>query len=203
MTFLTHGLGPFPVGLWIALVILLVCGGFFTIIAQGLSFWKWDTALALRLQEDSRTSPDPAERTVGAMSQGEAGADVIVHGTLIVLAAAGILWKHPVGFVAGMAQGILWVYVTFMVVLQRWMLCRGGVVRGRGEARGPDHDPRRRRARAGCHCLFLGQPRLFGWCPGTGGHPDSAPFTLGPACPTPLFPSPCCRWRSHGLCESL
>lgn len=128
MAFLTYLLGPFPVGIWAVLAMLLVSGGVFTVFAQGLSFLKWDAALHIHLQEDSRTSQDPVEKTVGAMSQGEAGADVIVQGTLIILALVGVFLRHPVGFIAGVAQGIIWIYVTFMVLFQRWMLYRWGVV---------------------------------------------------------------------------
>lgn len=128
MDVLTHFLGPYPVGIWVVLAMLLVGGGMFTIFGQALSVLSWDTALRLRLQEDSRTSRDPVERTMGAMSQGEACADVIVQGTLIFVSCAGILLRHPVGFVAGVAQGVIWVYVTFLVLFQRWMLYRWRVV---------------------------------------------------------------------------
>ncbi len=125
---LTHLLGAFPVGIWAVLAMLLVCGGVFTLFGQSLSLLHWDAALRLRLQEDSRSSRDPVERTMGAVSQGEALADVIVQGTLVILAFAGILLRHPAGFVAGIALGIIWVYVTFLVLSQRWMLYRWGVV---------------------------------------------------------------------------
>lgn len=129
MNMLTQLLGPFPIGIWGALAILALSGGFFTIFAQGLSFLKWDTALKLHLQEDSRSSSDPVEKTIGAMSHGEAGADLLVQGLLIVLALAGIFLRHPAGLVAGTAQGILWIYVTVMVIFQRWALFRWGVVK--------------------------------------------------------------------------
>lgn len=129
MAFLTYMLGPFPVGIWAVLAMLLVIGGGFTIFAQGLSLLNWDAALSIRLQEDSRTSEDPVEKTIGAMSQGEACADVIVQGTLVILTCAGIFLRHPIGWVAGMAQGVLWIYVTFLVLFQRWMFFRWGVVK--------------------------------------------------------------------------
>ena len=129
MDVLTVMLGPYPMGIWFVLAALLVGGGVFTIFGQALSLLSWDTALRLGLQEDSKQSPDPVERTIGAMSQGEALADVIVQGIIIVLAFAGILLKHPAGFVAGIAQSVIWLYVTFMVLSQRWMLYRWGVVK--------------------------------------------------------------------------
>jgi hypothetical protein len=128
MYILIHQLGLFPIGIWAVLAMLLVGGGVFTIFGQAFSLLNWEAALRFRLQEDSRTSQDPVEKTMGAMSQGEAFADVIVQGTLVVLAFAGILMRHPVGFVAGVAQGVIWVYVTFLVLAQRWMLYRWKVV---------------------------------------------------------------------------
>jgi hypothetical protein len=128
MDLLTHMLGPFPVGIWAVLGFLLVSGVGGLIFAQGLSFLNWDAALSLRLQEDSKTSEDPVERTIGAMSQGEAGADVIVQGPVIVIAIAGIFLRHPVGWLAGLVLGVMWVYVTVLLTFQRWMLFRWGVV---------------------------------------------------------------------------
>ncbi|NLA41235.1 MAG: hypothetical protein GX874_07470 [Smithella sp.] len=128
MYVLTHQFGQFPIGIWAVLAMLFVGGGVFTIFGQALSLLNWDAALRLRLQEDSRKSRDPVERTMGAMSQGEAVADVVVQGALILLASAGILLQHPVGFVAGIAQGVIWIYVTFLVLSQRWMLYRWEIV---------------------------------------------------------------------------
>ena len=128
MYILTHQVGSFPVGIWAVLDMLFVGGGVFTIFGQGLSLFNWDAALRLRLQEDSRRSQDPLERTMGAISQGEAVADVAVQGVLILLSFVGILLRNPVGFVAGIAQGVIWIYATFLVLAQRWMLYRWGIV---------------------------------------------------------------------------
>jgi hypothetical protein len=94
-------------------------GFFFTLFGQVLSVVSWDTALALKLQEDSPDSADPAERALGAVSQGEAGADVIVQGALIALTVLGIVRKKFYGYVAGMAQAVIWIYVTLLVTFQR------------------------------------------------------------------------------------
>ena len=80
MDVLTHLLGPFPIGIWAVLAMLLVGGGLFTLFGQVLSLVSWDTALRLRLQEDARRSRDPVERTMLAMllAVGIPGALVVV-----------------------------------------------------------------------------------------------------------------------------
>lgn len=118
MGLLARPLGRRPVGLWIALVLVLTVGLLFW-IGQVLSLTSWDTAVAVGLQEDSPTSDSMVERTMVAVSWGEAGADVPVQGTLIVLIVVGIVRRRPFGFVAGVGLGILWIYVTPMICLQR------------------------------------------------------------------------------------
>jgi uncharacterized membrane protein YuzA (DUF378 family) len=119
MKYLTKRIGRFPLGIWIVLLFLLVTGLVFTLFAQALSFFAWDTAFSLGLQEDSRTSADVVERAIGAMSWGEAGADVLVQGTLIILTLIGIFQQRPFGFVTGVALAIIWIYVALMIPLQR------------------------------------------------------------------------------------
>ena len=128
MRFLTKRIGRFPLGIWIVLIFLLISGLVFTLLAQTLSFFAWDTALSLGLQEDSRNSADIVERTIGAMSWGEAGADILVQGTLIILTLIGILRRRQFGFVTGVTLATIWIYVTLMVPLQRIGFYNWGVV---------------------------------------------------------------------------
>ncbi|MBI4672570.1 MAG: hypothetical protein HY741_13005 [Chloroflexi bacterium] len=128
MNVLTKRLGRFPLGIWIVLVIVLISGVVFTLFAQALSFFAWDTALALGLQEDSRYSADLVERTLGAMSWGEAGADALVQGALVILTLIGIWRRRTFGLVAGVTLAIIWIYVTLSVTLQRIGLYNWGVV---------------------------------------------------------------------------
>ncbi len=128
MKFLTKRIGRFPLGIWIVLVFLLISGLVMLLFAQALSFFAWDAAFSLGLQEDSRNSTDIVERTIGAMSWGEAGADVLVQGTLIILTLIGILRRRQFGFVTGVTLTTIWIYVTLMVPLQRIGLYNWGVV---------------------------------------------------------------------------
>ena len=125
--FLTKSIGRFPLGIWIVLVFLLISGLVLLLFAQALSFFAWDAALSLGLQEDSRYSTDIVEGTIGAMSWGEAGADVVVQGTLIILPLIGILRRRQFGFVSGVILATIWIYVTLMIPLQRIGLYNWGV----------------------------------------------------------------------------
>jgi hypothetical protein len=128
MRFLTRRIGRFPLGIWIVLVFLVISGLVLLLFAQALSFFAWDAAFSLGVQEDSRNSTDLVERTMGAISWGEAGADVLVQGTLIILTLIGILRRRQFGFVTGVTLTTIWIYVTLMIPLQRIGLYNWGVV---------------------------------------------------------------------------
>lgn len=127
MTILTKPLGGFPLGIWIVLVILAFTGLVFTLFGQGLSVFAWDTAVEIGMQEDSRYSANPVEKTMGAVSWGEAGADLLVQGTLIALTLLGIFRRKPYGLFAGCAESVILIYVTPMVLLQRVALYLWGL----------------------------------------------------------------------------
>ncbi|UCG88421.1 MAG: hypothetical protein JSW71_07730, partial [Gemmatimonadota bacterium] len=119
MEFLTKHIGRFPLGIWIVLILMLTSGLFITIFGQALSLVSWDTAFSLGLQEDSPHSADIVERMMVAISWGEAGTDVLVQGILLVMVLTGILRRRQFGFLAGIGQAIIWIYVTLLVTLQR------------------------------------------------------------------------------------
>ena len=128
MKFPTKRVGHFPLGIWIVLVFLLILGLVVLLFGQALSFFAWGAALSLGFQEDSRISTDIVERTMGAISWGEAGADVFVQGTLIILTLIGILRRRQFGFVTGVTLFTIWIYTTLMLTLQRIGLYNWGLV---------------------------------------------------------------------------
>lgn len=128
MDFLTKPIGRFTLGIWIVLLILLTLGVFSIFFAQGLSLISWDTALSWGMQEDSRYSTDIVERTIGAISQGEAAADVLIQGALTIVTLIGILLRRQFGYIAGIGQAIIWIYVTPLVIFQRIALYNWGLV---------------------------------------------------------------------------
>jgi hypothetical protein len=119
MKFLTKHISRFPLGIWIVLVFLLISGLVMLVFMQALSFFAWDTALSLGVQEDSRNATDIVERTMGAVSWGEAGVDFSVQGTLIILTLIGILRRRQLGFVCGVTLMTMWIYLTISLTLQR------------------------------------------------------------------------------------
>jgi len=128
MDFLTKPIGRFTLGIWIVLLILLTLGVFSIFFAQGLSLISWDTALSWGMQEDSRYSTDIVEKTIGAISQGEAAADVLIQGALTIITLIGILLRRQFGYVAGIGQAIIWIYVTPLILFQRIALYNWGLV---------------------------------------------------------------------------
>ena len=70
MKFLSKPIARFPLGIWIVLVFLVISGLVMLLFAQALSFFAWDAAYSLGVQEDSRHSTDIVDRTIGAMSWG-------------------------------------------------------------------------------------------------------------------------------------
>lgn len=128
LTFLTKPCGRFPLGIWIALALLSVGGLVVGVGGQALSLWNWDAALALGLQEDHRNnSSDTLERAIAAVSWGEAAADVLVQGPLILVSLIGIWRQRSYGYVACITTAILWIYVTLLLSLERIGLYRQGL----------------------------------------------------------------------------
>ena len=128
MGFLTSYAGRFPIGIWIVLVILLITGILFTLLGQAVSLISWDTAISLGLQEDSPHTADMVTKMMVAVSWGESGADVIVQGSLIILTIVGIFLRRRFGFVTGIMLAGIWIYVTFLIILQRISLYKWGLV---------------------------------------------------------------------------
>ena len=128
MKLLTKSIGSFPLGIWIVLVLVIVLGAIFGLIGQGLSLFSWETAVVIGLQEDQRDSPDIVERTMGAVSQGEAYADVLIQVSLVFITVIGILRRRYFGFIAGIGLSIIWIYVTPLVLFQRVTLFKWGLV---------------------------------------------------------------------------
>ena len=124
---LTKQLGRFPLGIWIVLAISVTLG-LVMILGQALSLVAWDAALSLGLQEDARESTDLVELTFGAVSWGEAVADVVVQGPLLTLTVSGIICRRPVGFVAGVTMFTSWIYAAVMLSFQRVGLYNWGMV---------------------------------------------------------------------------
>ena len=134
MKYLTKRIGPFPLGIWIVLFFVIITGGF-TLFGQALSFFAWDVAHSLALQEYSTKSSDLVERTIAGMSWGEACADTFVQGTLVILTLVGIFRRRRFAFITGISLAILWIYYTFLVPVARIGLYNWGVASDLSQAK--------------------------------------------------------------------
>ncbi len=127
MSLFTYQLGALPVGLWIALVVLLVVGVLFGVGGQGLSLLSWKKAVALGLQEDDPDSEDPLQRALVPVEWGVAAADVIVQSVGILLALYGLLAGHWVGLLGGTIVFTIYIYAGLFFFLQRYGISFWGV----------------------------------------------------------------------------
>ena len=118
-------IGPFPVGVWIALLALL-----FLFLAWGMqafSLIDWERAVDLGLQNE-RFTGDEIELARALESWGVAVADMIWAFPVWIIAAVGILKKRHYGFAAGLMQFAIGVYFPLVFSFQRWNLHRESAI---------------------------------------------------------------------------
>ena len=139
MSVLAKPLGRFPLGIWIVLVLILTLGVYSTFAGQAISLISWDTAVSWGMQEDSPDSADMVAKVMVAVSWGEAAADVLIQGSLIILTVTGILLGRRFGFITGIMLSAVWIYVTPLIIFQRISLYKWGLVSdlSRAELVGP------------------------------------------------------------------
>jgi len=135
MKYLTKRIGPFPLGIWIVLFFVIITGGLFSLLGQAISFFAWDVAHSLGLQEYSTKSTDIVERTIAGMSWGEACADTFVQGTLVIITLVGIFLRRRFAFITGISLAILWIYYTFLIPVARIGLYNWGVASDLSQAK--------------------------------------------------------------------
>jgi len=122
---LTRRVGRFPVGVWIAIVaILLVFLGWGM---QAYSLVNWDHAVDLGLQNE-RFTGDAAERAWALESWGVAMADMLWALPVGIVALVGILRNRLYGFAAGLMELSIGIYFPLFFAFQRWALFRGTVL---------------------------------------------------------------------------
>ena len=125
MNLLRKTLGRFPLGVWVAIVAVVLL-----ILAWGMqaySLWDWDHAVDLGLQNE-RFTGDHIERTWAQESWGVAVADMLWPMPLSFLALAGLLRKKTYGFAAGLMVMAIGVYFPLFFALQRWDSYRGTAI---------------------------------------------------------------------------
>lgn len=117
MKFLRKNLGPHPLGIWIALIALLLI--FIAWIMQAYSLLNWENALNLGLQNGSFNG-SPEEQALANKEHGEAIADLIWPLPIAILALYGLLKKKLIGFVACMMEFAICVYFPLFYIFQIW-----------------------------------------------------------------------------------
>lgn len=117
MKLLQKETGHFPLGIWLALVALLLT--FLAWIMQAYSLFDWEGAVKLGLQNSSFIS-DATERTMAVKERGEAIADLVWVLPLNVIAFIGLFKKQFIGFVASMMTFAICVYFPLFYVFQLW-----------------------------------------------------------------------------------
>ena len=114
-------LGTLPLGVWIALLGILL--QLLAWAMQAYSLLNWEHAVELGLQND-RFTGDAAEQAWALESWGLAMTDLVWALPIGLVAFVGILRKKFHGFTAGMMELAIGVYWPVMFAFQRWDLHR-------------------------------------------------------------------------------
>lgn len=116
--------GRYPIGIWIALLaVLLTMVG---MLMQLYSLLDWEHAVKLGFQNE-RFSTDPVESTWAAESWGVAMADVLWPLPITLIAFVGLLRRRFVGFAAALMALAIAVYFPLVFAFQRWQVYPGTV----------------------------------------------------------------------------
>lgn len=117
MKILTKGVGRYTIGIWIALVAILLT--MLAWIMQIYSLIDWEGAISLGIQNES-FSGDQVEQALANVERGIALADIFWALPLTIIALIGVLRKRLIGFIAGMMDFAICVYFPLFFAFQRW-----------------------------------------------------------------------------------
>ncbi|MDP8207039.1 MAG: hypothetical protein P9L92_10280 [Candidatus Electryonea clarkiae] len=117
MNLMTKKFGPYPMGIWIALIALLLA--FLGWLMQAYSLLDWEGAVKLGLQNGSFEG-DAVERAVANKERGEAIADMLWPLPIAIVALIGLLRNEFIGFVAAMMEFAICIYFPLFYTFQLW-----------------------------------------------------------------------------------
>jgi len=121
LAFLNRVIGRFPLGVWVALVaVLLLMLGW---VMQAYSLFDWGGAVDLGLQNE-RFGGDPVEAAWAHESRSVAIADMLWPLPLGLVALVGLVRRRLLGLVTGMMELAIGVYFPLVFALERWMTFR-------------------------------------------------------------------------------
>ena len=115
MKLLRKEISRFPIGIWIALIALLLI--FLAWIMQAYSLLDWEGAVKLGVQNESFTG-DAAESAIADVERGVAIADILWALPITIVAFIGLLRKKFIGFVAAMMVFAVCVYFPLFYVFR-------------------------------------------------------------------------------------
>jgi len=118
-------IGRYPIGIWIALLAMLLT--MLAMLMQVYSLLDWEHAVKLGFQNE-RFSSDPVESTWAAESWGVAMADVLWPLPITLIAFAGIIRRRFFGFAASLMSLAIAVYFPLVFAFQRWHTYPGTVL---------------------------------------------------------------------------
>ncbi len=107
MSFFNKKIKHFPLGIWIALIALVLI--FLAWIMQSYSLLDWEGAIELGIQDESFNG-NAAEQALADVERGIAIADIIWVLPLTIIAFIGLLKKRFVGFTAALMVFAVCVY---------------------------------------------------------------------------------------------
>ncbi len=117
--------GPYPLGVWFAIIALVFL--FLAWVMQGYSLLDWDKAVDLGIQNE-RFGGDPAEGAWALESLAVAIADLIWALPIWIIAFIGIIRRKVIGFVAAFMELGIGVYFPLVFAVQRWNTFRETVL---------------------------------------------------------------------------
>ena len=117
MKILNKTIGRFPLGIWVALIALLLT--FLGWLMQAYSLLDWEGAVKLGLQNRSFTG-DAVERALANKERGEALADMLWPLPIAIIAFIGLLRKKLIGFIAAMMEFAICIYFPLFYAFQLW-----------------------------------------------------------------------------------
>ena len=126
MNILNKPIGRFPLGIWMAIIALLILF-LLAWAGQAYSLLDWDSAVDLGLQNE-RFTGDAVERTWAHESWGVAAADMLWPVPIGIVALIGLLRKKFFGFAAGLMELSTGVYFPLVFTFQRWTSYPGTVI---------------------------------------------------------------------------
>ena len=118
MNLLKREIGRFPLGIWIALIALLLT--FLAWLMQTYSLLDWEGAVKFGVQNESFTG-DAVERAIADVERGVAIADIIWALPITIIAFIGLLRKKFIGFVAAMMMFAVCVYFPLFYTFRESM----------------------------------------------------------------------------------